>query len=443
MHFRESAEQSSTWFFCGTKKIASGKADLQFCHRNQSGTNRSLGPNRPGKRKDRVRNSALKHSLAVSSLILIGLSATGCQKKPAPVAAGAGMQAMPVQTATVTLAPVPQSSEYVATIKSRRSATMQPQVDGRRDLMVATYSRRSATMQPQVDGRLTQILVRSGDHVKPGQVLMSIDPQHQTAAVESQRATERQKKALYDYNVAQNERARKLFEAGITSRDVYEQAQQAFENSKADYESAMAMRKTQEEQLAYYTIRAPSDGVVGDIPVHVGDYVSPSTTLTTVEENRDLEAYIYVPTERSSQVKQGLSVDLMDTGGKLLQKTKIDFLSPQVDISLQGILVKAPVHASPEILRNAQMVKARVIWSTSPMAVVPVLAVTRQGGQSFVFVAQPQNGNFMARQTAVTLGDTVGNNYSISSGLNVGDRVIVSSTQFLVNGMPVMPLPGA
>jgi RND family efflux transporter MFP subunit len=418
MHFRESAEQSSTWFFCGTKKIASGKADLQFCHRNQSGTNRSLGPNRPGKRKDRVRNSALKHSLAVSSLILIGLSATGCQKKPAPVAAGAGMQAMPVQTATVTLAPVPQSSEYVATIKSRRSATM----------------------QPQVDGRLTQILVRSGDHVKPGQVLMSIDPQHQTAAVESQRATERQKKALYDYNVAQNERARKLFEAGITSRDVYEQAQQAFENSKADYESAMAMRKTQEEQLAYYTIRAPSDGVVGDIPVHVGDYVSPSTMLTTVEENRDLEAYIYVPTERSSQVKQGLSVDLMDTGGKLLQKTKIDFLSPQVDSSLQGILVKAPVHASPEILRNAQMVKARVIWSTSPMAVVPVLAVIRQGGQSFVFVARQQDGHFVAHQTSVVLGDTVGNSYSVTSGLNAGDRVIVSSTQFLVNDMPVLPL---
>jgi RND family efflux transporter MFP subunit len=418
MHFRESAEQSSTWFFCGTKKIASGKADLQFCHRNQSGTNPSLGPNRPGKRKDRVRNSALKHSLAVSSLILIGLSATGCQKKPAPVAAGAGMQAMPVQTATVTLAPVPQSSEYVATIKSRRSATM----------------------QPQVDGRLTQILVRSGDHVKPGQVLMSIDPQHQTAAVESQRATERQKKALYDYNVAQNERARKLFEAGITSRDVYEQAQQAFENSKADYESAMAMRKTQEEQLAYYTIRAPSDGVVGDIPVHVGDYVSPSTMLTTVEENRDLEAYIYVPTERSSQVKQGLSVDLMDTGGKLLQKTKIDFLSPQVDSSLQGILVKAPVHASPEILRNAQMVKARVIWSTSPMAVVPVLAVIRQGGQSFVFVARQQDGHFVAHQTSVVLGDTVGNSYSVTSGLNAGDRVIVSSTQFLVNDMPVLPL---
>ena len=61
----------------------------------------------------------------------------------------------------------------------------------------------------------------------------------------------------------------------------------------------MASRKTQEEQLAYYTIRAPFDGVVGDIPVHVGDYVSATTMLTTVDENKDLEAYIYVPTERA------------------------------------------------------------------------------------------------------------------------------------------------
>jgi RND family efflux transporter MFP subunit len=328
------------------------------------------------------------------------------------------MQAMPVQTVAVTLAPVPQSSEYVATIKSRRSATL----------------------QPQVDGRLTQIRVRSGDHVQAGQVLMNIDPQHQVATVESQRATERQKKALYDYNVREVERQHKLFEAGVTSKDANEQAQQAFENSKADYESAVESRKMQEEQLAYYTIRAPFAGVVGDIPVHEGDYVAPATILTTVDENKDLEAYIYVPTERAGQVRQGLTVELMDNTGKLLENTKIDFLSAQVDSTLQGILVKAPVHATPEILRNAQMIKARVIWSTSPMAVVPVLAVTRQGGQSFVFVAQSQNGHFFARQTAVTLGDTVGNTYSVSSGLNAGDKVIVSSTQFLVNGMPVLPM---
>jgi RND family efflux transporter MFP subunit len=335
------------------------------------------------------------------------------------------MQAMPVQTVTVSLSPVAQSSEYVATIKSRRSATL----------------------EPQVQGTLTRIRVTSGAHVTAGQVVMEINPRLQLATVESARATERQKKALYDYNALEIERQRKLFEAGVTSRDAYDQARQSHDNAKADYESAVNLRKTQEEQLAYYTIRAPFDGVVGDIPVHVGDFVapmnSPASVLTTVDEIRDLEAYIYVPTERSSQVRQGLDVELMDNSGKLLEKTKIDFISPEVDSTLQGILVKAPVHASPELLRNAQMIKARVIWNTTPMAVIPVLAVTRQGGQSFVFVARQQNGHYAAIQTPVTLGDTVGNSYSVTSGLNAGDRVIVSSTQYLVNGMPVMPLPGA
>ena len=365
-----------------------------------------------------MRKNALKRIHGIVCLVLAGLAATGCQKKPAAPPAGAAMQGMPVQTVAVTMAPVPQSSEYVATIKSRRSATL----------------------QPQVDGRLTEIRVRSGDHVRAGQLLMAIDPLHQQASVDSARATERQKKALYDYNTLEIERQRKLFAAGITSRDVFDQAQQAYDNTKADYESAVALRKTQEEQLAYYSIRAPFEGVVGDIPVHVGDYVSSTTMLTTVDENKDLEAYIYVPTERAGQVRQGLEVDLMDTNGNLLEKTNIDFLSSQVDSTLQGILVKAPVHATPEILRTAQMVKARVVWSTTPMAVVPVLAVMRQGAQSFVFVARQQNGHWFAHQTAVTLGDTVGNTYSISSGLSVGDKVIVSSTQFLVNDMPIMPM---
>ena len=353
----------------------------------------------------------------------MGLAATGCQQKAA-APAGPAMQGMPVQTATVTLAPVAQSSEYVATVKSRRSATL----------------------QPMVQGNLTQIRVRSGDRVKAGQVMMEIDPRLQIATVESARATERQKKAVYEYNVAENGRQRKLFEAGITSRSVFDQSQQAYDNAKADYDSAVELRKTQEEQLAYYTIRAPFDGLVGDVPVHVGDFVSPALApggvLTTVDENKDLEAYIYVPTERAGQVRMGLDVELSDNAGKLLEKTKIDFLSPQVDSTLQGILVKAPVHTPLQVLRTAQMIKAKVIWGTTQLALVPVLAVTRQAGQSFVFVAKEQNGHLMAMQTAVTLGDTVGNSYSVISGLNAGDKVIVSSTQFLVNGMPVIPLGG-
>jgi RND family efflux transporter MFP subunit len=335
------------------------------------------------------------------------------------------MQAMPVKTVAVSLQPVPQSSEYMATIKSRRSATI----------------------LPQVSGLLTKILVHSGESVKAGQALMEIDPRQQQAQVASQGATERQKKALYDFNGIELDRQKKLFAAGVTSRDALDQAQQAYDNAKADYEAARGTRDMQEQTLAYYTVRAPFDGVVGDIPVHLGDYVSPVTSssapLTTVDQPGDLEAYIYIPTERSGQARIGLDVDLFDTSGKLLQKSKIDFLSPQVDPTLQGILAKAPVHATPEIMRNAQLIKARVIWNTKPMVVVPVLAVTRLGGQTFVFIARKQpNGQYIATQTPVTLGDTVGNTYSISSGLNAGDAVVISSTQFLVNGMPVSLIPG-
>ena len=356
-------------------------------------------------------------SVAWSSSLLI-LALAGCQQKAATPAAAAGMQALPVQTVAVSMAPVPEGSDYVATIKSRRSATL----------------------QPQVDGRLTSIRVRSGDRVQSGQVLMEIDPQHQLAAVASAKATERQKKALYDYNITEVDRQKKLFESGVTSRDTYDQAQQAFDNTKADYEAAVQTCKTQEEQLAYYTIRAPFDGVVGDIPVHVGDYASQTTVLTTVDEHRDLEAYIYIPTERAGQVRQGLDVDITDNSGKLLEKTKIDFLSPQVDGNLQGILAKAPVH-NPEVVRHAEIVKARVIWDTKPKAVVPVLAVTRLGGQTFVYVAEDQGGKYFAKQRAITVGDTVGNDYAVQSGLKEGDKVIVSGTQFLIDGAPVMPLP--
>lgn len=335
------------------------------------------------------------------------------------------MQSFPVQAVTVAMQTVPQSSEYVATIKSRRSATI----------------------SPQVSGQLTQILVQSGDHVKAGQVLMEIDPRQQQANVAALLATERQKKAVYDYDTIEQDRQKKLFEAGVTSRDAYDQAQQAFANAKADYEAAVGNRKTQEQLLAYYTVRAPYDGIVGDIPVHVGDYVSPSGSppplLTTVDENKDLEAYIYIPTERSADVHMGLGVDLTDNSGKLLEKTRVDFVSPEVDNNLQAILVKAPVHPTADMLRNAQTVKANVIWSTKPMAVVPVLAVAQQGEQSFVFVVVQQNGMTVAHRAPVTLGTTVGNSYSIVSGLNPGDRVVTTGMQFLVDGMPVTVLPGA
>jgi RND family efflux transporter MFP subunit len=325
---------------------------------------------------------------------------------------------MPVQVEPVTLTPVPATDTYVSTIKSRRSATM----------------------QPQIDGNIVKMLVRSGDIVKAGQVLMQIDPLKQVATVQSQQGTQAQKKAVYDYSKIDIERQRRLYEAGVVSREAYDQSIQAYENSKADYEANAALTVTQKEQLAYYLIRAPFNGMVGDVPVNLGDYVSPTTVLTTVDEITDLEAYIYVPTGRIGLIRMGLPVDILDTDGNVVVKSTISFLSPQIDNGLQSILAKAEIPRTSPKLRTQQLVKARITWSTAPAPVIPVLAVTRVGGQTFVFVAAPKGDGYIAHQVPVTLGETVGNTYPVLAGLKPGDKVILSGLQFLQDGAPVKPL---
>jgi RND family efflux transporter MFP subunit len=363
---------------------------------------------------------ALMVGLGVGCALLVGCKAAAAPAARAP-------QAMPVMVSPVVMNAVPTTDTYVATIKSRRSATL----------------------SPQVDGNITKINVVSGQMVKAGQVLMQIDPLKQVATVEQQVGTEAQANASYQFNKAEVERQRKLFEAGITSRQAYDTAVQNFESSKASYNASEAGTTTQRAQLGYYQIKAPFAGVVGDIPVHVGDYVTPanvpSTVLTTVDDPSGLEAYIYLPTERASEVKMGLPVEILDTMGAVVAHSAISFISPEVDNGVQGILVKAAVPAGAKV-RNQQVVNARVTWNSTPKPTVPVLAVTQIGGQSFVYVAAPAAGRagqgYSAHMVPVQLGETIGNSYPVLSGLKTGDKVIVSGLQFIGEGAPVQPMQG-
>ena len=165
----------------------------------------------------------------VAVLIAVPLAALviGCSSKAQPAADPAGAQAMPVQVQPVALNPVPTTDTYVATIKGRRSATL----------------------QPQVDGNLTRIMVKSGDAVKAGQLMMQIDPLKQIATLQAQQAAEQPLKATYDYNQADLARQEQLYKDGIISKQAYDQAVQAFQNAKAAYDAAGAQTSTQREQL--------------------------------------------------------------------------------------------------------------------------------------------------------------------------------------------------
>jgi RND family efflux transporter MFP subunit len=198
--------------------------------------------------------------------------------------------------------------------------------------------------------------------------------------------------------------------------------------------------REQEVQLHYYKVVAPRGGIVGDVPVRVGDRVTTTTQLTTVDQLGSLEVYVYVPIERSAQLKMNLPVQVVDSEGKVLTGTRVTFISPQVDNTTQTVLVKARVPNSNDTLRQSQFIRARIIWGTHQNPQVPILAVSRLAGQYFAFVAEPQTGgSYLAKQRPLKIGQTVGNDYEVQDGIKPGDKVIVSGTQFLLDGVPVIP----
>jgi RND family efflux transporter MFP subunit len=334
-----------------------------------------------------------------------------------PAQAG-GPQAMPVQVKTAHPAKVDETTEYVATLKSRETAVI----------------------MPQVDGIITQIFVHSGQQVAAGAPLIQIDPAKQQATVKSQEDARSAQEAQVIWAQQNYNRVEGLANAGVVSRQDLDQAKANVDAAKSQLQALSANVREQQVQLHYYQVVASRAGIVGDIPVRVGDRVQTTTQLTTVDRPGTLEAYVYVPVEKSGQLKLNLPVDLVDSAGKVLAHSRITFISPQVDNATQTVLAKAQVPNNNEALRNAQFIRARVVWGSEQRSVVPIIAVSRIGGLYFAFVAESDSkGGFVVHQKALQVGQIVGNDYVVLDGIKPGDKVVVTGTQFLIDGIPVIP----
>jgi RND family efflux transporter MFP subunit len=328
------------------------------------------------------------------------------------------------------------TSEYLATLKSRHSVNV----------------------QPQTEGVLTQIFVKSGDRVAPGTPLLQIDPMKQRAAVKSEEATRTLKRAALDYARQQQQRMETLYKGGAVPKQSLDEAESALRQAQADYDALGAQVEEQEVQLRYFRVTAPSAGVVGDIPVRVGDRVTSATLLTTIDENTSLEAYVSIPLERSKDLRSGLPVEIVGDDGQALATSAISYVAPQVDDQTQSVLIKAPIAnagnasnpanainaaipARALALRAGQVVRARVVWSAHRGPVLPVLAVTRTSGQYFAFVVEPgpDGKGFVAHQRPIQVGEVVGNDYVVLSGIKPGERVATGGVQKLADGTPVTP----
>ncbi|TYQ27310.1 efflux RND transporter periplasmic adaptor subunit [Pseudanabaena sp. UWO310] len=391
---------------------------------------------------------------------VIGVLLVSCSAAPQ----GNGVRAVPVPISAVETGTVTDSSDYVANLQSRQSVTL----------------------QPRVDGYVQEIYVKAGDRVEAGTPILRIDPATQQAAVqqsvatlatsqsdfESAKATLAQLTASkestlssLDFNQKEYKRYSDLVTQGAFARqkldevsnnlrsaraelgkiDAQIEAQKASINSAATrIEASRAGAVQQEVQLDYYTITAPFAGIVGDIPVKVGDNVNSTTQLTTVTQNQVLEVQIAVPIENAPRLRMGMPVELLDAQDKSLVKGNVAFISPNINSQNQSVLVKANFNNGNNQLKANQFVRARLIWDSRSGVVVPTSAISRLGGQDFIFVAEESSVNgqtqLVANQKAIKLGKITGNKQEVLEGLTSKDRIVVAGILQLRNGAPIAPL---
>jgi RND family efflux transporter MFP subunit len=345
---------------------------------------------------------------------MAGLAASCGGRQAAPLAPP------PVRVTLATLQPTPvdESTEYVATVKSLRSTPV----------------------RPQVDGLITRIGVKSGDRVAAGAPLLQIDARRQAAAVSTSEATRAAREAdlaLARTNLVRN---RALLKGGAISQQEVDESEALLKRLEAESRAIQSQTAEARVQLQYFDVTAPAAGIIGDVPVRVGNRVGPADILTTIETNAALEVLVNVPLERAPDLKQGLTIELLDASGAIAARTPVSFIGSSVDPGTQTVLVKGTLSGQSG-LRSSQYVRARLVWQRRESLVVPVVAVQRINGQYFVFVAEAgadvQKGSLVARQRPVSLGAIVGNAYVVQSGLQAGQRVVTEGVQKLLDGAPI------
>jgi len=362
--------------------------------------------------------SHLKKTPSVLAAIAAIAFATSCHRDGGGAApAQAAPPPTGVKLLTLETKPIEQSSEFIATVRSLHSTTI----------------------QPEVEGAVTRIFVKSGDRVRAGAPLVQIDPDRQAAAVRSSEANRAGTEADLQYWRQQVKRMEALVTAGAVSRQELDQAQTSLKNAEAKLAALDAQVKEERVELGYYRVVAPQAGVIGDIPIREGDRVTKSTVITTIDQNETLEAYIQVPLDRSPDLRIGLPVQLLDSDGKIAASNPISFVAPRVEETTQSVLVKSLLKDAPPNARVQQFVRARIVWNRTDGLTVPVVAVLRLTGQYFCFVAEDRNGGLAARQRPITVGEVLGDDYIVRGGLKAGERVIVSGIQKLADGAPVKP----
>lgn len=389
-----------------------------------------------------------------------------------------GPPAFPVEIERLALEPLENSADYVGTLDAQAGVSL----------------------QPEADGRVVQIFVTEGESVQAGDPVVQLSAgrsqsdynaalasisaaqsARDTVRAQLRAAQKRQRELLADLELQENDyrRTAVLVERGALPQEQLDQVSRdrtvadsalqsaaeeiaaltaSVDQAEATLAQAQANASATQQDLLDKTVSAPISGIVGDIPIKLGDYVTAGSALATITQNQGLDLNVSVPINEAERLRTGLPVELRLFGQEQVIATgNIRFVSPTADSATQTLLAKARFSTPTVPIQDNQRLQVRVIWAQRPGLLIPTTAVSRLGGQTFVYIpAQPEStppsgsGNsspdspsLVARQIPVKLGPLQGNEYQVLEGLKPGDQVITSGLLNLRDGVPIQRAPAA
>jgi membrane fusion protein (multidrug efflux system) len=296
----------------------------------------------------------------------------------------------------------------------------------------------NSDVRAKTSGYIEKVYVDEGAKVKKGQLLFRLETQSLSQDAGAAKAR---------INVAQVEvdKLIPLVEKNIISSVQLETAKANLAQAKANYSSVSA-------NIGYATIKSPIDGYVGSINFREGALISPSdaTPLTTVSEISQVYAFFsfneaqYIDllqraegTTKAERIKNSPDLSLILANGKMYsEKGRIQTSTGQINQSTGTIAIRAAFDNPKEILTNGNSGKIRFPIEYKNAIVVPQSSTFEQQKDILVYTIDKDN---KVISKLIKVAGVVDNLYVVESGLNAGDKIIVTGINKLRKGVTISP----
>ena len=307
------------------------------------------------------------------------------------------------------------------------------------------------TVTPQVSGQLTKICVTEGQQVKKGQVLFVIDQRNAQLDLESAQANLQAALAQENSAKLEYESNKNLYEKKIVSKYMLDNSLNTYRQAQASVAQARAAVSRARVNLGFCTITASVSGVIGEIPVRTGDQVSPGMQLTMLSGNTTMDAEISV-TEAviESMVQEGVkAADLekilasmppatfvMKNGTEYPHQGRVVSMTGIVNAATGSLTAKVSFPNPDGHLYSGIQGTVVLKFAEKDVIIVPQKAVVRLQDKAQVYKVQADS---TATAIDVTTEDTGnGKDYIVTSGLNVGDRIVTIGANNVQEGQRVL-----